>query len=822
MLLMSLCLALALSAAQPHDAQAFDWLGQIELAAEGLQSEDAQLRLKAVSELQGYAIEWTRDYLLTALGDSDVNVRAAAGRILAKHRVRRAIPIITAWLSEADIQSKQVAADILGELGNAKAAPALVRSLGDPDPSVRVHAILALGKIGGDSVIVPLVTRLEDTKGEVRGAAVQVLRELGDARAVIPLVGLFNDPSLDVRTAAMEAVGVLGEESAAAALLRELRENRDRAERVKIAAVTALGNLEAESALPDLLIELETGSSDLRAKVAYSLAQIASAHEANPQSQQALTRLVESLGDNRMRNAAREALLRAGPTGVPVLIDYLEGKLAKGDPLVAVELLQKLDDKRATPVLITELERARVPQRVVMQALRSLGDARALLPLLALLEDSEPAVRKRAMLAIRPLLTPESEAADLIAERLEDPDLEIRVLAADYLGAMRARSAAAPLAALVRNGKEPTLRAHALAALGQIGDRSATPLALQVLQEGPAELRPLAADVLTELSDPGALAPLMKLAKDQRSSYRHLAITSLGAVVRDTNSEGASALLQDIALSGRRSDAVGALEALSGMKASKSAARTVAKLSQSLDPELRLAALVALGSMGASSSREVLRRVVQSGTDADAAAAAWSLGQLGDRESIPALLTATRRSGLAAPVNASAALVKLARPEDRKAVRLLLLHRLPLVRVNAMLTLATLGDKSAGQKLVKSLRQDPSYLVRIAALRALSMLGLGADVIAERAEKDAHADVRQAAKARIKQPFQPKARDNWMVFRVVDSKADDKPVPRELRFFVGSDGVATVAHSDALGRIVYQDFPPGPFVEGAVSDLSRF
>ena len=60
-----------------------------------------------------------------------------------------------------------------------------------------------------------------------------------------------------------------------------------------------------------------------------------------------------------------------------------------------------------------------------------------------LLEDKDASVRLRAMHALDGLLGPQSEAADLIAERLEDSDVEIRLLAAAYLGRMRARSAAA-------------------------------------------------------------------------------------------------------------------------------------------------------------------------------------------------------------------------------------------------------------------------------------------------------------------------------------------------------------------------------------------
>ncbi len=825
-LIASLCLALALSAAQPRELFAFDWLGKIDLDAEGLKSEDPQLRLKAVRDMQRYEIEWTRDYLLSALRDEDVNVRAAAGRILAKHRIREALPIIIKWLSELDVQSKQVAADILGELGDDAAIPALVRSLGDPEPTVRVHAVEALGKIGGPVVVVPLVTRLEDDKGEVRKAAVLELRELGDARAVIPLVGLFDDSSVEVRTSAIEAVGVLHDEAAVPALLREFRENRDRAETVKIAAVTSLGNLEAERALPGLLAEFDPSnstraSSDLRGKVAFAMAQIAAAHPAAPESQQALVKLVEALDEGAMRNAAREALLRAAGSAVPPLIEYLEGKIVRGDPLAAVEILQELRDPRATPALIAELERGRIPQETVLLALRELGDKRALLPILGLLEDKDPAVRLRAMRTLDPLLRPESEAADLIAERLTDEDPEIRLMAARYLGRMRARSAVPALSKMAKAADESSMRASALAALGRIGDKGGTPIAIEILESGPAELRAVAADVLSELRDRDATGRLMKLAQNPHLPFRHLAIEALGSTLRDSNHAGAVQLLQRVAMGGNLRDGLAAIEALSGMRG-QGPIEVMLKLATSAEPERRRAALIGLGATRAASALPLLLELLGSGTDMDAAAAAWSLAEIGDPSASTALLKAARRKGQAAPVNASAALAALAQAKEGAELKKLLHHRLALVRINAMMAIARLRVAGGDEAITKVMDSDQSYLVRIAALRALSLLGSGAEAVDKLSQQDPHDQVRSAALAIKSTGFHPGARDNWSVFRVVDPQADDKAVSQEARFFVGGDGLATVSFSDARGRIVYQHFPSGSFVEGALSDLARY
>src|SRR5690606_6932149 len=127
---------------------------------------------------------------------------------------------------------------------------------------------------------------------------------------------------------------------------------------------------------------------------------------------------------------------------------------------------------------------------------------------------------------------------------------------------------------------------------------------------------------------------------------------------------------------GGRDDALAAMEALSGMQG-QTGAGAIEKLARSPSPERRRAALIALGAMEHTPSVPLLMDVLVSGTDADAAAAAWSLSAMADRKAVPGLLVAARRAGVATPVNASAALVRLADKHDGKALARLLLHQQP-------------------------------------------------------------------------------------------------------------------------------------------------
>ncbi len=801
----------------PRTAAAFEWLGHITEDAKGLDSDDPQTRLAAVRALTRYDIEWTRDYLLATLADDDVHVRTAAGRALAMHKEERALPILIKWLALPDSQSKQVGASILGDMRAQAAVPALVRALGDSDPLVRSSSLVALGSIGGEAVVIPLVTLLEDDKADVRLVAIEQLQAVGDTRAVIPLVGLFRNSSQRVRIAAMTAVGSLRDTSASDALIRELS---DPADPVRLAAIGALGTLRAPGAIDTLMNLMVTGSTALRSKAASSLAMIAKSHPEHPRSSDAVALLVETLSESRLRNAAMEALRTAGPIAVPHLISHLDGE-RRGDPVSAVRLLEELGDAQATPALVRELSRGRIPQATTLSALSSVGDSRALLPILGLLDDPSPTVRLGAMHSLEPLLSEPSAAADLLAERLKDPEAEIRRIATRYLGKMKARSAVPALLEIAEKKGDLGLRATALQALGAIGDRRSTSLALATLESEIPTLRAVAADLLSELADPKAKAPLLAVAKTPGHPGRTLAIEALGSTLRGKQDRKVVGVFLKFATGPELAPALAAIEALSGIEDSRTAP-VLQTLLTGTDPERQRAAAAALGDLRHTESSKVLRNTLRKQSQRIASAAAWSLGEIGDAAAGPALLEASERKGSARAVNASAALARVAPPSMSADLATLVLHANPLVRVNAVAGIARLGDTTHISLLEELLDRDSSWLVRIAAVRALSVLGGSREMLEKAQTEDFRREVRDAATAALKTPFAPETKTRWAVFRVVDPLRDDTPVAQEARFFVGSDGIARVGVSDIRGRIYTQNFPEGPFVQGPLSSLGGY
>jgi len=821
---------LAALEARPASAWTFDWAGHVAVDAEGLSSDDATKRHEAVIELAKYDITLTEAYLMKALGDDDEKVSHAAAKALGQGGAVAAVPAMIEWLGAADPKTRAVAAEALGDIGGADATSALTRSLGDVDAIVRQRAVKALGTIGkkgNPSVVIALIPRLEDDKPDVKNATITQLEELGDRRAVIPLVAKFSETGRETRRLAVRAVGKLGDPSAVPALIRLINDPDDE---VRTAAVAALGTLGAVDAIDALTEQLSTGIDAYRAKVAYSLGQIAATPQAGKAGEDAMRTLVINLSQAQLRNGSREALRVAGKAAVPALVAHLQGRIT-GDPATAVTLLAESGDPRATATLAAELERGRVAMPLVLKALGATGDPAALVPVLGALSSKDAAIRLAAMEALRPLIGSDGRAGDVLVEHLADEDLEIRVLAAEYLGILRVGAATAKLTALAGPGNPTRLRRAAIDALGEIGRPEATKILLDVLREGPTELHRSAATALAYLGDPAAIAALSSQARTDRGPTRHEVVRALGATLRGRADPSARKLLRQLSQDGGIKVSLAAIAGLAAA-ANPEDAPFLRSLVENASSDRRRAAAWALGEMRDTGSIDVLSTAMSIRDDRLVGDAAWALGEIlsskpSDKRTpatIERWLYAGKHGGWAGAVNGAGALGRTlwavpreARTEllsgaKRGALGALVFHKSRLVRINVAHALGSLsGDDDAAKALVQLLRDDPSPQVRIAAARNLARVGgpRVAPALKLAIDGDLDLGVKTAAKAAQGPVAAPVARTEWRTFYVVDPSADDAPVRQEQYFVHTPDGVVWASYTDARGELTSEHVPAG-------------
>jgi HEAT repeat protein len=823
-------LALLLLGAGPARA-GFDWQGAVEVDAEGLQSDDQKKRLDAIAYLGMRDIHLAQPYLMRALGDDDLGVRHQAAKALGAGGAVVAVQPMIEWLADTDPKTRAVAADVLGDIGGPEAAQALTRSLGDTDATVRQRTVKALGKIGqrgNASVVIALIPRLEDDKADVRRETIEQLEQLGDKRAVIPLVAKFSDTSRDVRKTAVRAIGKLGDKSAVPALVRLMN---DPDEEVRTQAVGSLGLLGATDALDALAEQLNTGSELFRTKVAYALGQISALPGAGKAGEEAMSRLVENLAVVNTRRAAVDALRVAGKAAVPALVAHLSGRL-KGDPSTAVNLLGESADARATAVLAAELERGRVAMPLVLKALGSTGDPNALVPVLGALSSKDGAIRLAAMEALRPLLGRDARAGDVLIEHLADEDLEIRVLAAEYLGILQVAAATPKLTSLAGNGNPTRLRLAAIDALGSIGavapSADATKALVSVLREGPTELHASAATALSYIADPGVVPLLIAQAQSDRGPTRHEIVRALGGTLRNRPDPAARKALRGLAEDSNVKVAVAAIGGLAAAQQLDDAA-ALRTLVERAAADRRRAAAWALGELHDIGGIGVLSDALAVRDDRLVGDAAWALGEIAvsaptDAKIKPLVerwLYLGKHGGWAAAINGTGALARTLWASSREARTELIgartqaliglaFHKSRLVRINAAFALSSLSADDAAIKALTKLLDDVSPHVRIAAAEGLARAVVGAnkDVMARvkaALDTSARKEIEPTVQAAIKAAqggapaFVP--RDNWRTFQVIDPSADNASVRQEPYFVHGPDGIVWASYTDARGEL---------------------
>jgi len=122
--------------------------------AEAIRKEaDPSIRAEIVRTLGEYPTATSRSVLLSALKDSDVDVRIAACKALAKRKDVEAINALAGVISsDVDVDVRLAAIRALGDTGDPAAVSALGIALEDPDPAMQYRAVASLRKLTGENL----------------------------------------------------------------------------------------------------------------------------------------------------------------------------------------------------------------------------------------------------------------------------------------------------------------------------------------------------------------------------------------------------------------------------------------------------------------------------------------------------------------------------------------------------------------------------------------------------------------------------------------------------------------------------------------------
>ena len=410
-----------------------------------------------------------------------------------------------------------------GEAGAAgpRQRPDLLALLDDPSSRIRRRAALALGRVGLAPAVEPLARRLgaDEPEAEVRLMAAFALGLIGDPAAAPPLRLALEDPSPKVRGRAAEALGRLGDETAAGAIGALVESYRsaafdvdpedlsypqsDEVEAFRL-GVYALVRLRAFEPLAQAIL-FEDGQPILWWwPVAYALQRIG-----DPRALDALTTLATIRGSIGVAFAAQGLGALGDPRAAPTLAALLDRD--RRDPRVvvaAVRALGELDAPEAAAALdrfvrIRDLDR--MLRLEAVDALARHGSVASMDVFTELVTHSWAPLRAASLSA---LAAADPEAFLRMLSGLgSDPDWRVRRAVADAMRRVDPDAAAVRLTAMLDDEDDRVLP-NVLEALVAVGAPDAAATLTAGLEASDVVVRTTAARLLGELRPPAAAAAL--------------------------------------------------------------------------------------------------------------------------------------------------------------------------------------------------------------------------------------------------------------------------------------------------------------------------
>jgi HEAT repeat protein len=181
----------------------------------------------------------------------------------------------------------------------------------------------------------------------------------------------------------------------------------------------------------------------------------------------------------------------------------------------------------AVPYLLEALQDPNYNVRALAAGiLGRIGEKRTASPLIGLLTDYYQPVRRDAARALGRI--GEKSAVPHLIEALGDKDENVRAAAAWALGRIGHNAVNEMLAAL--EDDSVWVRAAAAEALGESQVRSAVPDLVEHLRKDSSQVRTAAAMALGRLGDPVALIPLMEVFQDETEKYSKTRVTAAQAL----------------------------------------------------------------------------------------------------------------------------------------------------------------------------------------------------------------------------------------------------------------------------------------------------
>ncbi len=427
---------------------------------------------------------------------ADERFRRVAGQVLVELNDASWHGRLFQFFTSRDDRARAFADRVLSQVGG-KTVLAMIDETAAERWTSRMEVIHTLVQIAGHHAIPVLMKMLPVAD---RGERVRIVQLLGDEaymkaarkEAAAALFSLIHDDDPMVRGRAAEGLGAMGSEEHVGPITEMVWDENPW---VAKAAVGALGRLRTPLAIETLGEASRIDNVAIQTACVDALLAIGS-DEAVP----TLVTLLES--ENLvLRNKATEGLVALGRDGKVNLARMLV--LMMNSPNVHV-------------------------RRAVVEIINEVGDRDGTLwkRLVRHLRDEDWWVRERATEVLVNISG--DQITEHVIELLEDPSDIVRRYAVEVLLRLKDLRAIAPLAKAAKDDADWWVQERAIEALGEIGDRRATPVVVNLLKN-PA-LHWVCVEALGRLGDPRAIPYLGRLMLKSSGAFRLAVLKALDAI----------------------------------------------------------------------------------------------------------------------------------------------------------------------------------------------------------------------------------------------------------------------------------------------------
>lgn len=401
------------------------------------------------------------------------------------------------------------------------APPDLLRLLTDAEARVRRRAALAVGRVGLGEGVQPLAELLTDDEPEVRQMAAFALGLIGDRRAVEPLVAALGDPSPLVQASAAEALGLIGDARSAGAIARMASQI------VSSGALGALPSDDGDRRRDSPAAAYRLGVFALARLKAYDALAAATLDETGQprvrwwpvayalqrlEDRRAIPALLTLLNEAHPYTRAF-AVRGLGATGDASVVPALVPLVAASDRAVAFEAIRalgRLGGRAGAPALVQVIQAAKADPQLRLEAVTALGSAPGEGVSDLLLDLLGDASPPLRAAAIRSLARLDPEGFITVLSGLDpDPQWSVRAALADVLGAL-SPDAGLPRLRMMLDDKEPRVIPSVLRAIAALRAPDAAAIMLERLKADDPLIRAAAAEVLAELKPADGVPALVE------------------------------------------------------------------------------------------------------------------------------------------------------------------------------------------------------------------------------------------------------------------------------------------------------------------------